>query len=275
LEQSLDIDFDVLVTDIAPIDLILQRMGRIWRHHDSVRETSLDGPLVYVTGLRRNEGLAPIFSRGTSAVYGDYLLFRTAAVLEGRDYVEMPSDISELVALVYGDNEETPSSWREVVDQSHRDWKQGESRRIARAESFAIPEPGNLPSLLDLIMGGGIPDDGDEEVHSAVRDGPEGLEVFLVQSADENSLKCGDCTVSRVASPSPSQVNEVLACAVRLPVWMSKVTSKFVFPSGWKDNAWLCHNPVVEISADGIGHVGNYAITYSKDRGLDVRSDRG
>jgi CRISPR-associated endonuclease/helicase Cas3 len=49
-EQSLDIDFDVLITDPAPVDLVLQRQGRIHRHKRQ-RPDGFGEPVVYVADL--------------------------------------------------------------------------------------------------------------------------------------------------------------------------------------------------------------------------------
>ena len=46
VEASLDIDYDVLFTEIAPADSLIQRMGRVWRHKKY--DYSLKEPNVYI-----------------------------------------------------------------------------------------------------------------------------------------------------------------------------------------------------------------------------------
>ena len=97
LEQSLDIDFDVLYTDIAPMDLLIQRMGRLHRH-TRTRPRHLASPVCYVMGIYENN----TFHRAAIAVYGNYLLMRTLALLP--ETIVLPDNISQLVDDVYNEN---------------------------------------------------------------------------------------------------------------------------------------------------------------------------
>ena len=49
IEQSLDLDFDVMISDLAPVDLVIQRAGRLWRHPERERSYCEEGgPVLYV-----------------------------------------------------------------------------------------------------------------------------------------------------------------------------------------------------------------------------------
>ncbi|MCB0190194.1 MAG: CRISPR-associated helicase Cas3', partial [Caldilineaceae bacterium] len=61
IEQSLDLDFDLMVTDLAPIDLVLQRAGRLHRHAREHRPAHLASPTLLITTPKVDENNAPSF----------------------------------------------------------------------------------------------------------------------------------------------------------------------------------------------------------------------
>ena len=63
LEQSLDIDADLLITDLCPADVLLQRIGRLHRHSHHARPAGYETPRCVV--LTPDEGdLSPLLQRG-------------------------------------------------------------------------------------------------------------------------------------------------------------------------------------------------------------------
>lgn len=98
-EQSLDLDFDLIATDLAPIDLMLQRAGRLWRHRRSARPQP--EPVLIVAGLA--EDPPPAFDKPLwwSAVYREDVLLRTRSLLRDKPTLHVPDEIDALVAKVY------------------------------------------------------------------------------------------------------------------------------------------------------------------------------
>ena len=67
LEQSLDIDADLLITDLCPADVLLQRIGRLHRHrqNDGTRPCDYTDPRCIV--LTPGDDLSPLLSSGSNA----------------------------------------------------------------------------------------------------------------------------------------------------------------------------------------------------------------
>ncbi|WP_337661715.1 hypothetical protein [Actinoalloteichus sp. AHMU CJ021] len=84
VEQSLDVDFDLMVTDLAPVDLLLQRMGRLHRHTRS-RPTAVSSPRCAIVGVEDWAAEPARAHPGSRRVYGEHLLLRAAALVIDRD----------------------------------------------------------------------------------------------------------------------------------------------------------------------------------------------
>ncbi|NLX17846.1 MAG: CRISPR-associated helicase Cas3', partial [Desulfobulbus sp.] len=116
-EQSLDLDFDVMVTDLAPIDLVLQRAGRLWRHpRNKAERGGVTEPTLLVAGLAGEK--PPSFGKPLwwSTVYREDLLLLTWILLRERPGLTLPDEIDSLVQSVYENSVTVPDALQERLE---------------------------------------------------------------------------------------------------------------------------------------------------------------
>lgn len=113
VEQSLDLDFDTLITDLAPIDLLIQRAGRLRRHTRDVMGNRIQGAdqrgavTLYihapvVTDSPTGRWIADFFLNAQKVYEHHGQLWLTAKRLHERGKFQMPEDARRLIEGVYG-----------------------------------------------------------------------------------------------------------------------------------------------------------------------------
>ena len=205
LEQSLDIDFDWMITDIAPIDLLLQRMGRLHRHKRD-RALTFQQPVCSV--ITSSEGV-----NSSKKIYGEYLVDRTIKILPNK--MILPDDISDLIGEVYNDLE---------TDQEWVEWKRNEELKKEKSERFLIKSPApvnhqyryTMPDLMKTDLA--LLNEG-ENGEARVRDTNGSIEVVLMQKRNDEYLMI--TTGKEIDFSEPSCLKELSAETVNLPFIVS------------------------------------------------------
>lgn len=128
LEQSLDIDADFMVSRFAPTDMLLQRMGRLWRHADTPRPADARREC-WILAPELNKAIQqPLSAFGSSAhVYSPYVLCRSLQVWQALGSMQLPEDIRPLIEATYASRDEV-----EPMSRWLHELEQGTSRRKGR-----------------------------------------------------------------------------------------------------------------------------------------------
>ena len=108
LEQSIDIDADYLITRICPMDMLLQRIGRLWRHreNDKIRPSTAKCETLVLSPVIEDVIKSDKVFGVTGVVYSPYVLCRTLDALKSVDVVNLPNDIRGLLERVYRERQE-------------------------------------------------------------------------------------------------------------------------------------------------------------------------
>jgi len=252
IEQSLDLDFDAMVTEIAPVDLLLQRIGRVHRHRRTRRPSAL--------GIARLTVAVPpeIDARcyePSSFVYEPIVLARTQLALrEHGELVKLPDDVPRLVERVYGDSlAPVPAVLVDLLNQwEMKDAGDTQAQRWVARDSV-IPRPAEIHEDPMLLAMDTLSSDADPPV--VTRLGRPSIPIAVL-----------DCEI--VSKPDAEMIRRMWDLVVRIDWagWYGHFKDH-PCPDAWRRTAIL-RDVRPAIFVDGIYRDGDRELHYSRNLGL-------
>ncbi len=276
LEQSLDLDFDLMITELCPIDLLLQRIGRLHRHK-RVRPQNLQTAhcAVIETGNPQEDRNY----KNSIDIYTEYLLTCTKSLLPEK--ISIPSDISPLVQAVYTKDNGDPKSGAEA------EYRNKSNIAMQKGESYCLPEPKpEKREIRDSLLGMGLHHNSGTEMQAeaSVRNGDPSIEVLLFGSDGQgNAIILSGKEEGRkipLAFIPDSKTGRMMASQrVRMPFvftvpqyfsktieFVEKKTMETV--SEWQQSPWLHGENILILDSQGTMNILDFTLSYDHEYGL-------
>lgn len=273
LEQSLDVDFDLLVTDLAPVDLVLQRAGRLHRHRGRTNRSAAHPTprlwIAYPTGAAED---VPI--KAIASVYSKALVRATVRTLAGRTQITLPEDIEPLVEDVYHG---TIPEHDDPLHDAYIDHVGGAIAGRQNAQARVLPHPTSEDDIFGALR---MPfsDDEDPVIHETLRaitrDADPSVQVICLVRRDERIF-----TSEGTADPIDLTVapnRPLTGRLVRRTITVSRpslvralLDDAEYMPAAWKERPVLRHRRAL-IFTDGIAAVGDTRLRLHPELGLVI-----
>ncbi|WP_108989892.1 CRISPR-associated helicase/endonuclease Cas3 [Streptomyces coelicoflavus] len=287
-EQSFDVDADVLITDLAPTDLLLQRIGRLHRHSGTRRPTAHQAPKVLVTGVAQGPDGAPQFLPASKHIYGEWSLLRAVALVSeaagtfaaadaGKGEAagwSIPDDVPGLVARAYGDTGLCPAGWHEAGAWERCQAK--ERQRENNAEQYLLCRRREWAfTTLEGLHYAGSRAASEEQLDAVVRDGDPSVEVVVIRRAS-GGYRAVDGTWLGVHGEvdDDEATDRLLGGLVRLPPTLTDAAQTELTPlSGWADRPWLRYRRALVLDEGQSRLLGANRVSYDDVLGLVVKRE--
>ncbi|MGW7295402.1 CRISPR-associated helicase Cas3' [Streptomyces xiamenensis] len=250
VEQSLDLDFDLVISDLAPLAQLLQRAGRGRRHHRGQRgrpawampENRPQLMVLEPAGAERVMSIPP----GMAAVYDEGLLRRTALLLREHEQhgIEVPGNVQHLIDAVYAEDfvdgldAATARELREL--DVERMAEQSAEEHLAEMVSICGPADvrGNLYELSRRDVGV------TEELLTTRLGADTGRVLCLYQQANSDlTLDAAGTLHLRPGGsqgPTSKHLTQIISHTVPVPGrWLTGADEGFIRPHGWQNKPLL------------------------------------
>ncbi len=282
MEQSLDVDFDLMVTELCPMDLLLQRIGRLHRHRRQ-RPVAMEQAACLVMDTGTEE-----FDEGSAFVYGKWPLLQTRKLLPER--IILPQDISRLVQKAYTwDTDHADTAEKEM----YADYEKKRDIQKQKALEYIVPQPeiheafperNTLDGWMKEEMAGS-----DTASRAAVRDGEMSIDVLVIVRKKDGKVHFlpwqeGGETVPRDVPPEPETALKIARQKLRLPgIFSASWNAKNVieeleemnrkYLSIWQLSPMLKGELILLLDDALSAHLGGMIIQYDRVTGLSYRKE--
>jgi CRISPR-associated endonuclease/helicase Cas3 len=275
VEQSLDLDFDLMATEWAPADLLLQRAGRLHRHDRDHRPAGLDRPRLWLLDPDAAPSGVPAFGP-SEYVYSRAVLLRSYLALQGVTEVRLPDDIERLVEAVYGDGglPAPDAAWAAALAaaRAELDGELAADRAVARR---VLVNPPDHPD--DILQ------DFCQQLEEEAPDLHPTLQALTRLGEPTVQLVClercpggvrpyhgGGPPVDLAAEPTVDAARRLLRAGLSLnhralvPHFLAEAV-----PAGWRRSGLLRHHRAA-VFEDGALHAAGYAVRLDDEEGCVV-----
>lgn len=283
IEQSLDLDFDLMFTDLAPVDLIIQRAGRLHRHPGRLRPPDLSQPILVI--LRPAVDTERLSFGSSEYVYEPYHLDTTWLALRGCDRLCLPDETGALIEQVYGDQPlpGVSQAERTRLAEEHRMVEQSDDQQEFNAQNWLIATPQDEDLLLNGTVGH---DEDDAGLNGAYRaytraDAPGISVICLHRLADGTLVTDPQDSSTQVPALDEAVTANNIGALLRAALQVNRrdlvpYLAHHPVPQAWRKTAALRHHRLL-IFENGICHVDGcpYVFDLSHDFGLETRKETG
>ena len=265
IEQSLDLDFDIMLSEIAPIDLLLQRCGRLHRHLRS-RPSGLEKPaFVVLADAYTNEAPPENFGQDIESVYERYVLLRTWLALRARSEIKLPDDIEVLVEEVYGlDTREHDEEWKNALSASEAHMQEAQKESRGKASRLLVAYKEDPSDLIEEFNSQLEEDDNPEisaSIRAATREGKPSITVVFIPEGESLSSNPGIEEIRRMLENSVKLSNPGLFHALL----------KEETPEAWRKCPHLRHARMLRLDKNDMHELGNYLLHIDKELGVVIK----
>lgn len=285
LDMSLNIDVDIMVSDLASLERLLQRLGRLWRFENLWGPDSGRRP-AWVRRLKRprlsvlqptDHGGRVVMPAAWRTLEAAFLTHATATYLEQQPEhtlsLTLPDDIQQIVETVHGDATELART-APALEKRHTAYI---SRRHAEEHLSAlhlVPTPRHTASLADLHH---------QRLHAreaATRLGALPRRLLPVYRMSDGTLTLDRAGIQQLhldRAPTTRQARRILEHTLPVPAaWVAERRREHHAPAAWSTHALLADLVLLPQDSDtsAAARFGRHTLYVDPELGLVAHHDQ-